>query len=146
MKDRILKSIPVINNEKVNTLEVKLYYSKGGINYFTGRDERRGLYLSVCPYFIKNFGDGMGSRSYTAFTGVKDCVKETKRFNQKELDTFVVDEEKINFMIKHVIEKNNLEIEEEPSFMCSNCGGGFKREEMVFDENNDNDFCNTCSN
>ena len=49
-------------------------------------------------------------------------------------------------MVNHVIEKNNLEIEDEPSFMCSNCGGGFKREEMVFDENNDNDFCNTCSN
>jgi hypothetical protein len=35
---------------------------------------------------------------------------------------------------------------ETPKYQCSNCGGGFKREEMVFDEENENDFCIDCSN
>jgi len=30
-------------------------------------------------------------------------------------------------------------------YMCSNCGGGFNKDEMVFDENNDNDFCKDCA-
>jgi hypothetical protein len=34
---------------------------------------------------------------------------------------------------------------EEPLFMCSNCGGGFTRNEMVFDENNENDVCQDCA-
>ena len=34
---------------------------------------------------------------------------------------------------------------EEPKFCCSNCGGGFNRNEMVFDEDNDNDLCKDCA-
>lgn len=36
---------------------------------------------------------------------------------------------------------------DEPKFICTNCGGGFTRDEMVFDkddENDENDFCKNC--
>jgi len=29
-------------------------------------------------------------------------------------------------------------------YMCSNCGGGFTQEEIVFDEDNENDLCVNC--
>lgn len=37
------------------------------------------------------------------------------------------------------------ESESDERFICSNCGGGFKREQMIFNENNDNDFCKSCA-
>jgi len=104
MQKRIIKDMSILNN-KANTLRVELYYAKGGMNYFTGDNERRGLYLSVSPLEIKPQSIG-----YVGFTGVKKCVKEMARFNQKQLDTFVVDEADMNFLIDHVIEKNNLEV------------------------------------
>jgi hypothetical protein len=33
----------------------------------------------------------------------------------------------------------------EPKFCCTNCGGGFNRVDMVFDEENENDFCTDCA-
>lgn len=30
-------------------------------------------------------------------------------------------------------------------YMCQNCGGGFRRSEMVFDEDNDCDLCTSCA-
>lgn len=47
------------------------------------------------------------------------------------------------------IDLSNLQIKmlykAEPKFCCSNCGGGFSRNEMVFDTNNENDFCEDCA-
>ncbi len=40
-------------------------------------------------------------------------------------------------------DENQLKADE-PKFMCSNCGGGFTRDEMVFDKHNENDFCKYC--
>jgi hypothetical protein len=37
-------------------------------------------------------------------------------------------------------EKKDLD---DARFMCDNCGGGFKRKEMVFGD--DNDLCEDCS-
>jgi hypothetical protein len=109
-RGRILKEIPILNNEKANVLEVELYYSKGGINYFTSCNERRGFYVSVSPYQIRKYDIG-SSRGYTAFTGIKQFIKEKVKFSQKDLDTLIIDEDTINNMIKHVVEKNNLVLE-----------------------------------
>jgi hypothetical protein len=35
------------------------------------------------------------------------------------------------------------QIEDEPTFCCQNCGGGFTRDEMVFDDNGE-DLCVDC--
>lgn len=109
MKKRILKEMPILNN-KANILKVELYYSKGGMNYFTGTNERRGLYLSVSPVERRVYEGGGCSEGFVAFTGIKKCVKEMARFNQKQLDTFVVDKADMTQLIDHVIEKNNLEV------------------------------------
>lgn len=37
------------NSAKVTHLKIELYYDLGGMNYFTGRAENRGYYLSVTP-------------------------------------------------------------------------------------------------
>jgi hypothetical protein len=113
MKDkRIIKQLPILNN-KANTLQVELYYSKGGMNYFTGTNERRGLYLSVSPLEIKEYEGGGRSIGYVGFSGTKKCVKEMARFNQKQFDNFVVDENDIEPLMNHVIKQNNLEVVKE---------------------------------
>jgi hypothetical protein len=33
----------------------------------------------------------------------------------------------------------------EPKYICTNCGGGFNRIDMVLDEDDENDFCKDCS-
>lgn len=101
---RIIKELPILNN-KANVLEVTLYYTKGGMNYFTGNNEKRGLYLSVTPIEKREF-----SRGFSAFSGVKKHVKEMTRFNQKVLVDFVPNEADVEQLINHVIQKNNLEV------------------------------------
>lgn len=111
MKNKIIKSIPIINNNTCNTLEISIYYSKGGMNYFTGKDESRGIYISVSPYNIESYNNNLITKSFTAFSGVKKLLKEIKRFNQKEFDNFVVDNNIIDDLINYTVNKNNLQIE-----------------------------------
>lgn len=63
------------------TYEIEVYYSLGGMNYFTGSGEGRGYYLSVTPVQrTKN------CRTFTAFSGTKVLVRDANRFSQKALD------------------------------------------------------------
>lgn len=107
---KIIKELPILNPTKANVLKVELYYSKGGMNYFTGTNERRGLYLSVTPVEKKTYEWGGSSEGFVAFSGVKKFVKEMARFNQKQLDNFVVDEADMKQLIDHVLTKNNLQV------------------------------------
>ena len=93
-------------------LKVELYYSKGGMNYFTSQNERRGLYLSVSPVSRTLHEGGGVSERYTAFSGVKQHVLEMSRANQKTLDNFVIDETLKQELIKHVCEKNGITLKE----------------------------------
>ena len=65
-------------NKEKTFLKCELYYSLGGMNYFTGRTEARGYYVSVSPV---ERGDGW--ESYTAFSGRKKCVVECARKGKK---------------------------------------------------------------
>lgn len=68
-----------LNTNKEKTfLKCELYYSLGGMNYFTGKTEARGYYVSVSPV---ERGDGW--ESYTAFSGWKKCVVECARKGKK---------------------------------------------------------------
>lgn len=102
--EKLVKSINV-KNGRFNTIEVTLSYNKGGVNYFTGNREKRGIYLSVTPV---NKVDGF--KEYTAFSGVKSCIKEMKRFSKKTFDNIKIDEELLNTMIKDVLMANNLNV------------------------------------
>lgn len=104
MHKRLLLSLPVAEGDCTH-VDVEVYYSKGGMNYFTGSVERRGYYLSVQP-----LSKSTNSYSYTAFTGIKQLVREAGRFSPKALNEFVVDYEMMNTMVAHVMEKNNIKI------------------------------------
>jgi hypothetical protein len=105
-----------IESEKATHLKVQLYYDKGGMNYFTGGTQRRGLYLSVSPVSRSESG-GFVTEGYTAFTGTKQLVKELKRFSDKALneaaEEFMAEgNETRENLIKHVCNENNITLKQ----------------------------------
>jgi hypothetical protein len=101
----MIKYIPIQNpGRNANFVKVELYYNKGGMNYFTYREEKRGYYLSVSPVYRER-----GMESYTAFTGTKQLIKETSRKSEKaytialsEIDNF------LPALLDIVCNKNNI--------------------------------------
>jgi len=65
-------------------LEVSVYYTKGGANYFSGGTTPRGYYLSVRPVTLR---DGM--KSFDLFAGCKKFLFETARYTAKQFDRAV---------------------------------------------------------
>jgi len=104
MNKRRIASYPVAGQEN-KFIDVELYYSKGGMNYFTSSVERRGIYVSVTP--VERSADGRWT-SVTALSGVKALVAECARFSQKQLDSTVVDPELQQKLIDHVLAKNGI--------------------------------------
>ena len=106
-----------IESEKANHLKVELYYDKGGMNYFTGGTERRGLYLSVSPVTLTKYEGGGSSEGYIAFTGTKKLVKELKRFSNKALNEaaeefMAVGNETRENLIKYVCNENDITLKQ----------------------------------
>lgn len=64
------------------SLKVHVFYNKGGMNHFHGKEERRGYYISVTPVEIKQC-DGYQMESFLAFSGAKRLVLEVKRQSDK---------------------------------------------------------------
>jgi len=60
-------------------LEINVYYTKGGMNYFSGGVTPRGYYLSVVP--VKK---GNGMISSVMFSGQSTLLLETKRFSASQ--------------------------------------------------------------
>ena len=60
---RLIEKLEVIDNSEVNQIEVELYYSAGGMNYFNYKHEERGYYLSVSPYKFSVDGHFQSKRS-----------------------------------------------------------------------------------
>lgn len=100
------------NTAKVTHLAIELYYDLGGMNYFTSRAERRGYYLSVTPVERSTVYGGT-TEIYTAFTGLKQCIKEVTRKSAKaeaEAEKLVAAE--MENLIAIVCKKNGLEVAE----------------------------------
>ncbi|HFQ5129622.1 TPA: hypothetical protein ACGUU0_004128 [Vibrio vulnificus] len=93
-----------------NIVEVELSYNVGGVNYFSYTEERRGLYLSVSPYQIKQSPDSPAyqTKTYASFSGLKQCVLEMKRFSKKQLETFKPTKSAINQLLDAIVQKNGL--------------------------------------
>lgn len=68
----------VTDDSRWNQVTVEITYSLGGMNYFTGKNEKRGYYFSITPEKVER-----GFRSYTSFTGTKTCLVEVKRKSKK---------------------------------------------------------------
>jgi len=94
------------------TLEVDVYYNKGGMNYFTGSTMLRGYYLSVTPVQITKYEGGLSSRSFVGFSGTAILLSETKRFSEKGLNEAVeLAKDKEEKLIAHVLEKNKAMVD-----------------------------------
>lgn len=99
------KYLPLEPNESATHLKVEVYYSKGGMNYFTGSNEKRGIYLSVSPVTRRE-----NSESYIGFSGIKKHLVDMARFSQKTFDNFVVSPETEKELIDYVCEKNGIKV------------------------------------
>ena len=99
-----------IKTTKNNTyLKVEVTYNIGGMNYFTGKDEPRGYYLSVLP--VERDGR---FESYQAFSGVKQCILEVKRQSKKQAEKAEqIAETKKNELINYVLNKSGLLLEKD---------------------------------
>ena len=63
-------------------IKIHLYYSKGGMNYYHGKNERRGYYMSVIPV-VRIKGEGYISEQCSPHEGVKYMVLEVARKSDK---------------------------------------------------------------
>lgn len=62
----------------VTHIKVRLYYSKGGYNYVTFRNEKRGWYVSFTPVRKDEYFE-----STVLGSGAKDCIVECGRRTKK---------------------------------------------------------------
>lgn len=69
----------VLTTTPGKVLEVRVYYSKGGMSMFTYKQEPRGYYLAVTPMEITK-GEGYTGRAFLMFgAGRKALLLEVKR-------------------------------------------------------------------
>lgn len=99
------------NEEKVNTMVVKLYYRRdAGYSYWDGHKQERGYLLSVTPTEIKEC-DGYRTHSTIGRSGVNILLREVNRKSAKverELLEELTDE-KIKEYIRRYIPEYELE-------------------------------------
>ena len=108
--------IELKENATATHLRVEIYYTLGGINYATYRQEPRGYYLSVVPVTREN-RYGCTMESFTAFTGVKQILKEVSRRSAKaEAQAEENAQNYIHDLVNYVCSKNGFSVPEE--FIC----------------------------
>tara|TARA_R110000772_G_scaffold17348_5_gene48482 strand:- start:294 stop:632 length:339 start_codon:yes stop_codon:yes gene_type:complete len=107
-RNRIIKRYKILNHPNWNELEISLSYKIGGYNYFTGVNQPRGLQLHCTPQ-----NRTATSRTVTGFSGIYKTVLNMNRFSAKTLREFEVSPEDYDAVKNHVIEKHNLEIEDD---------------------------------
>ena len=96
------------NAAGVTHIDIEGYYSLGGYNYFTYRQERRGYYVSVQPVTVGN-----NCVSFTGFTGLKECIIPCDRQSKKNAAALEsMDKSRYSRLIQTVLDKNGLELDE----------------------------------
>lgn len=102
------KYIELEANEKATHLCIELRYNLGGFSYATYREENRGYYLHVTP--VTRFQrDGIAFEQFTAFTGMKQCVKiVTRKSIKAEREAEEKAEQIESVLVSWVLEKNGL--------------------------------------
>jgi len=70
-----------------NLIKFTLDYNKGGVNYFTGKVEKRGYYITAKPVTISKGQTSDGKEyeieTYTCMSGYRYLLLETKRSSEK---------------------------------------------------------------
>ena len=110
-RSKTVREIKVSGGEEGLVLEVRLYYSKGGMNFFNYANEKRGYSLSVTPVVNKT-DRGFTTQQFMLGTGIKSLVLEAKRYSAKVLGELEVNEELLAKLVAHVVEKQNLKLEQ----------------------------------
>ena len=64
-------------------LKIQVDYEKGGTNYFSGQESRRGYYLYVYPVQIETIDGRVVVESFTMFRGGKKLLMEVSRKSNK---------------------------------------------------------------
>lgn len=72
-------------HEQGKTLEVKVYYTLGGINYFTGSTSRRGVYVSLTPVEYNGNVKSMILLGDENKSGLRLCLEELRRDNHNKV-------------------------------------------------------------
>lgn len=107
-REKMLEVLPLDKDPGNHVLEVKIFYDMGGANYFSGGINRRGYYLSVSPVQVSEH-----SRAIGLFSGIKEFIKESARFSEKELQNITVTEEQKKKLIDYVLAKEKLTLKME---------------------------------
>ena len=101
-----------VKGSNTKKLKVKTYYSKGGMNYFTYKNDPRGYYVSV-SIVEREQKDGYVMESFSLFNnGYKLLLREVGRASKKAeqiSDSIAMD--CVRPIIDRVCLENNIEIE-----------------------------------
>jgi len=76
--------IPVTGSDDFSHIQIKVTYSKGGVNYWNYRDEPRALWLSVTPVKL-NKHPGYETITHVAGTGLRHMLEEVSRKSTAKL-------------------------------------------------------------
>lgn len=107
------KYIPLpVPERKITHLKVEVYYTLGGMNYFTYKQEPRGYYLSVTPV-ERAERYGVSTEGFMAFSGTKKLVKPVSRKSEKAFQQAIEMAAAFeNGLIRHVCTENGLPLPE----------------------------------
>jgi hypothetical protein len=87
-------------------LKIEIYYDKGGMNYFNGKNEPRGYWLSMRQVERKVEDHGVVIESYGMFSGAKMFLNEVKKKSDKAYQLALsMAEGKIEELRGHVLAK-----------------------------------------
>lgn len=97
---------PIEGSNKV--LKIEVFYDKGGMNYFNGKNESRGYWLSMRQVERDIRENGVVIESYGMFSGTKAFLLEVKRKSDKAYEqALVLAEAKMEELRLHVLGKND---------------------------------------
>lgn len=108
--EKLDSPIRIPTNVPGKFIEVEMFYSKGGMNVFTYKNESRGYYVRICPVKVER-----NMVSFVAFSGTKFCVLECTRKSAKaerEAISMANGEcgELVLRLVRQIATKNNLEV------------------------------------
>lgn len=87
-------------------LKIEVYYDKGGMNYFNGKNEPRGYWLSMRQVEVQRTDRSIVIESYGMFSGAKMFLNEVKKKSDKAYQLALsMAEEKIPELKAHVLSK-----------------------------------------
>ena len=99
----------------VNRVEVEVYYAKGGINYFTYKNEPRGYYFSISGHKLVDHGNGLLSREFIIGKGAqgqKWCILPCERQSKKRYEEAKAQiDELIDRFLGRWLEENDIILE-----------------------------------